>query len=333
MDEDSAMTRVYHDRDADLKQLAGRTVASLGYGNQGRAQALNLRDSGVRVIVGNRRDKYRRRVVADGFQPVGISDAVRAADVLLFLIPDEVQRAVYEARIAPHLRRGQTLVFAHGYNIHYRLIVPPPGVDVVMVAPRMIGRGVRELFQRGRGASAFVAVAQDATGRAWKTALAVAKGIGATRAGAIRTTFAVETEMDHFMEQVLWAALMRVFQLGFETLIEAGYPPELVALEMWGSKEAAEIFMAAAEVGLYKQAGFHSQTSQYGTLSRGPVMLPAAFKKKMRAGLAAIRSGEFAREWERERRVGYPKFRALKTAALTHPLNAAEARMRRLVKE
>lgn len=324
--------KVYRDKDANLKILAGKIVAVLGYGNQGRAQALNLRDSGVRVIIGNRNDDYRKRAVTDGFKPVSIADAVRAGDVLLYLIPDEAQREVYEHDIAPHLRRGQTLVFAHGYNIHYRLITPPANVDVVMVAPRMIGKAVRELFEKGKGASTFIAVAQDASGRALKTALAIAKGIGATRTGAIATTFAVETEVDHFMEQVAWAALMRVFQLGFEVLVEAGYPPELIALEMWGSKEAAEIFEAAAEVGLYKQASFHSQTSQYGTLSRGPRMLPDAFKDTMRAGLAAIRAGDFAREWEQERKVGYPVFNKLKKRALGHPLNDAETQMRKLVK-
>ncbi len=197
-----------------------------------------------------------------------VAEVAERADVLALLIPDEVQREVYNDILSTRLRGGQTLDFAHGYNIHFGLIAPPPDVDVIMVAPRMIGTEVRESFVAGRGAPAFIAVAQDASGHALETALAWARGIGATRAGAFKTTFAEETELDLFQEQAVWPLLFRTWTMAFEFLVEKGFPPEMVALEMYGSGEAAEIFREMARVGFFKQTRFHSQTSQYGTLSR-----------------------------------------------------------------
>jgi len=317
----------YYDPDASLEILRQKTLGIIGYGNQGRAQALNLRDSGLNVIVGSLRDESAGQAEKDGFAVRSIAEVAEGADVLALLIPDEVQREVYNDVLRTRLRAGQTLDFAHGYNIHFGLIAPPRGVDVIMVAPRMIGTEVRESFVAGRGAPAFVAVAHDASGHALETALAWARGIGATRAGAFKTTFAEETELDLFQEQALWPLLYRTLQMSFEFLAQKGFPPEMIALETYGSGEAAEIFREMARV------RFHSQTSQYGTLSRASTVPFAkdidAFMEK---ALAGIRDGSFDKEWRGEQAAGYPLFKKLRTAADTHPINQAEDEMRRLLR-
>jgi ketol-acid reductoisomerase len=322
--------KIYRDEDADLAALTGRTVAIIGYGNQGRAQALNLRDSGVAVIVGGIEDEYTRRARDDGFNVLPIAQATAQGDILPLLVPDEVQRHVYAESIAHHLGSGKTLCFAHGFNIHFGLIRPPAEVDVVMVAPRMIGSAVRQRFLDGTGSPAYVGVWQDASGRAWPTALALARGIGATRVGAIETTFAQETEVDLFLEQATWAAITRALILSFEVLVEDGFDPEMTALELYGSYEAAEVLHAMAEQGFFHQMHLHSRTSQYGTLSRGPRVLPDSMKRTFRRVLEEIRSGRFAREWRREQEAGYPNFRRLWEEAQAHPMNAAEEPARRL---
>ncbi len=318
------MMQVLHDDDADLAYLHDKTVAIIGYGNQGRAQALNLRDSGVRVIVGAIRDATADEAQRDGFTVVPIPDAVVQADVLALLIPDEVQRDVYQQQIAPRLRPGHVLDFAHGYNIHFGLIQPPQDIDVIMVAPRMIGINVRQSFEHGRGVPAYVAVAHDASGYAREIALAWAKGIGATRAGVLETTFAQETELDLFAEQGVWPIIMRDLLLSYEVLVEAGFPPEMVALELYGSGEAGEIFKQMAKVGIINQMRLHSHTSQYGTLSRGPRMLPDETRQRLRDALAEIRSGRFAEEWTQEQAAGYPRFERLRAEAQQHPINVSE---------
>jgi ketol-acid reductoisomerase len=322
---------VIRDDEADLQALCGKTVAIIGYGNQGRAQALNLRDSGVRVVVGSIRDAGADEAARDGFEVVGIRTACERADVLALLIPDEVQRVVYRDEVAPALRRHHVLDFAHGYNIHFGLIRPPPDVDVIMVAPRMIGINVRKSFAQGGGVPAYVAVAQDASGRARHIALAWAKAIGATRAGVLETTFAQETELDLFAEQGVWPIIMRDLLLSYEVLVEAGFPPEMVALELYGSGEAAEIFRQMARVGVIAQMRLHSQTSQYGTLSRGARMLGEEGREKLRQALAEIRSGRFAEEWSKEQADGYPLFSRLRQAAQEHDINRAEALGREMV--
>ena len=316
--------RVLQDDDADLAYLRNKTVGIIGYGNQGRAQALNLRDSGLRVLIGSLRDAGAKEAEADGFTVLPIAEACTQADVLALLIPDEVQRDVYHAQIAPALRAGQVLEFAHGYNIHFGLIRPPQDVDVVMVAPRMIGINVRKSFEQGRGVPAYVAVAQDASGHARDIALAWAKGIGATRAGVMETTFAQETELDLFAEQGVWPIIMRDLLLSFEVLVEAGFPPEMVALELYGSGEAGEIFKQMARLGVIEQMKLHSHTSQYGTLSRGARMLPDETRDRLRQALQGIRSGAFAQEWTKEQQAGYPHFEALRSAARGHTINQAE---------
>ncbi len=326
------MSRIYYDSDVDLGHLAGATVAVLGYGNQGRAQALNLRDSGVRVVVGNVRDASWDRAAVDGFEILPLAEAAARADVLMLLVPDEVQREVYERELAPRLRAGQALSFAHGYNIRYGLIAPPPDVDVFMVAPRMIGVKVREAFAAGGGVPAFVAVAQDATGRALQRALALARGIGATRAGVIECTFAEETELDLFTEQGLWPFVLKLFLQAYEFLVEQGFPPEMVVLELYGSGEAAEIFHQMAQTGFFRQMSFHSHTSQYGTLTRQPRLDASALRCAMQQAMDEIRNGEFAREWAAEQQAGYPVFERLKKAALAHHMNEVEKTVSALVK-
>lgn len=320
------MARFFYD--ADLSVLDDHVVGIIGYGNQGRAQALNLRDSGIEVVVGSIGDASFARAEADGFPVMAMAEAAEHADVVMLLLPDEVQREVYERDVAPRLRPGHTLCFAHGYNIRFGYIRPPNDVDVILVAPRMIGVGVRDAFVEGGGAPAFVAVEQDATGRAWPTALALAKGIGAARAGVLETTFAEETELDLFSEQAFWPAVLRLLTLAFETLTARGYQPEAVLLELYASGEAARVFQKMADTGLFRQMQFHSQTSQYGTLTRGERLVPDDFRRLLDGVIDEIRDGHFADEWEQERAAGYPAFERLRRAALAHPLNAAEDRLR-----
>ena len=318
---------IIKDDQASLQPLLGKTMAVIGYGNQGRAQALNMRDSGLTVLIGNPRDSYLDKAVADGFEVLSCAEAAARGDVIFLLVPDEAQKALFEGQIAANLQAGNCLVFAHGYNLQYELIEAPPDVDVVMVAPRMIGIGVRDLFVKGSGASSYCAVHQDATGQARDVMLAIAKAIGSTRVGSIVGSVALETEIDLFMEQATWAGIVQVLKLTFEVLVEAGFPPEIVCHETWGSGEAAEIFAACAKQGIFGQMGLHSQTSQYGQMSRGEVVIPEAVRDLFRARLKEIQGGQFAREWELERLLGYPVFKKLRAKALAHPINDAERKM------
>jgi len=323
--------KAYTDAEVDLSALHDKTVAIIGYGNQGRAQGLNLRDSGISVLVGCMHDASAETARADGFDVLDIHEAARRADIICMLIPDEVQAGVYEEHVAPVLEAGNALDFAHGYNIRFGFITPPDEVDVIMVAPRMIGARVRDAFVEGAGSPAYIAVARDATGKAHEIALALAKGIGATRAGVLETTFEHETDLDLFTEQALWPALTRTMLLAFEVLVEAGWPAEMVALELYGSGEAGEIMTRMAEVGFFKQMALHSHTSQYGTLSRAERMVPGDMRERMSKALAAIRDGSFAQEWAQDQAAGYPRFEILKRTALAHPINEAEEKLRRLL--
>jgi ketol-acid reductoisomerase len=325
--------KVFYERDADLGVLKGRTIAMIGYGNQGRAQALNLRDSGLDLVIGNIDDDYRHRAIDDGFRPVSIADAASQGDIIMLVIPDEVQDLVYQESIAAHLKPGKTISFASGYNVHFGLISPPNDVDVIMVAPRTIGRQVRIAFEGGGGVNADVDVRNDATGNAWPVTLALAKGIGCTRAGAFHTSFGTEAELDLFAEQGLWPAIFECLLTAFEVLESHGYPKEAIALELYASAEPADIFLAMARQGPFRQMAFHSPTSQYGVLSR---RLDATggnreLRKRMTDALDTIRSGAFAREWTEERRKGYPLLQRLRNEALAHPLNEADRAIRQLL--
>ena len=278
------------DHDASLEPLAGKTVAVLGYGNQGQAQALNLRDSGVHVVVGNRDDKYRERAVADGFAPVSIAEAAEAGDILLILTTDESQPVIWADQIAPGVRPGKTLVWSSGYNVGYGIIQPPADVDVIMVAPRMTGPHVRALFVQGSGALAQFAVHQDVSGNARATTLALCKGIGLTRNGVFESSFREEAELDLFAEQVVWAGLTAWFLECFEMGVESGFSPELMVMELYASGEAAEILGAMAHNGFFKQMTNHSTTSQYGTLSRGPSLINDAMRARAPARYCATTS-------------------------------------------
>jgi ketol-acid reductoisomerase len=293
------MATIYHDEDASLEPLADATIAIIGYGNQGRSQALNLRDSGLRVIVGNIPDASFEQAGRDGFAPVTIAEACRAADVILLLTPDEVMPGVYAEQVAPHLEAGDVLDFAHGYNIAFGLIVPPPTVDVVLVAPRMIGLGVRDTYVAGTGFPSVVGVHQDASGSARARMLALAKGMGSTRAGCIEMSMLEEATLDLFTEQAFGPAFGRVMMTAMETLVDAGFPPEVVLLELYLSGELAYSLQKIREVGLVKQMDFHSHTSQYGTVTRSARFadLDATLRPRMQEVLEEIRSGRFAEEW------------------------------------
>lgn len=313
------------DADASLAPLVGRTVAVLGYGNQGQAQALNMRDSGVRVIVGNRDDPYRERALADGFAPMTIAEAAAAGDVLLVLTTDESQPQIWPAQIAPGLAPGKAVVWASGYNVGYGLIAPPPDVDVIMVAPRMTGVNVRELFLRGSGALAQFAVQQDATGQARALTLALCKAIGLTRGGVFASSFREEAELDLFAEQVVWAGITAWFQECFTIGVEHGFAPELMVMELYASGETAEIFAAMTRNGFFRQMAHHSTTSQYGTLSRGPALISAAMSALARETLRRdIAGGAFVREWSDEQAGGATRLAELRRRALDHPMSRAE---------
>ena len=320
--------KLLKDDDASLDPLAGKMVAVLGYGNQGRAQALNLRDSGATVVVGNRDDDYRKQARKDGFEPVDIPEAAAAGDFLLVLTTDESQPGLWPGQIAPHVKEGDTLVWSSGYNVGYGLIRPPGGVDVVMVAPRMTGNMVRELYERGKGAVAQFAVHQDATGQARARCLALCKGIGLTRGGVFESSFREEAELDLFAEQVLWAGLTGWILECFEIGVEHGFPPELMVMELYASGESSEILGLMARNGFFRQMLHHSTTSQYGTLSRGPRFVTDEMRARAREALRRdIKGGAFAAEWSNEQAGGSKRLKELFEKALTHPMSLAEEKV------
>ncbi|MFN2218534.1 MAG: ketol-acid reductoisomerase [Anaerolineae bacterium] len=325
--------RIYHDEDADLSLLADRQIAVIGYGNQGRAQALNLRDSGLHVLIGNRDDDYARRAREDQFQVLPIETAASEADLLMLLIPDEVAPGIFAREIAPHLDTGNALIFATGYSIAFGFITPPPSVDVILVAPRMIGAGVRDLYEAGRGFPSFIGVAQDHSGKALEIALALAKGIGSTRTGVVEVTFAQEAELDLFTEQCFGPAFGHVLTTAVNLLLEEGYPPEAVLLELYMSGEFAYTLGKIAELGLVGQSVLHSRTSQYGSMSRGVRFTIPELRLKMVEGLQEIRSGQFAQEWASEEAAGAPTLEALRQAAQSLPLVQLEQELRRSLRD
>jgi len=328
------MAKIYRDGDVDVGVLQGRRIGVIGYGNQGRAQALNLRDSGFTPMVGNREDPYRDQAIADGFAVQAIERVAETADVLLILVPDEMQTQVYEEQIKPHLRAGDVLCFASGYNIYYKAIVPPAGVAAIMVAPRMIGRAVRNLYQEKLGFPCLVAAENDAEGRFMKIALALAKAIGATRFGAFESSFREETVIDLFAEQMLWPGIIKLCLLYFEKLVANGCDPEIVTTELHLSGEFVEIAKAMITHGFFGQLKLHSQTSQYGQLSRADRMAPPELLAGVDRAIEEVCSGQFHAEWVKEQQAGKPNLKRLWQEALEHPLAKSEAKLealRRLV--
>ncbi|ALL01971.1 Ketol-acid reductoisomerase [Pyrodictium delaneyi] len=324
------MAKIYTDRDASLDPLRDKTIAVIGYGSQGRAQALNLRDSGLDVIVGLRPGKSWELAEKEGFKVYRVDEAVKRADVIMMLIPDMVQPEVWKNQVEPHLREGMTVDFAHGFTVHYGLIKPPEFVDVVMVAPKSPGAKVREEFLAGRGVPALVAVYQDYSGRALDTALAIAKGIGATRAGVIETTFKEETETDLIGEQtVLVGGLMELIKKGFETLVELGYQPEVAYFEVLN--EAKLIMDLIWRYGITGMLERVSVTARYGGLTVGPKVIDDRVKENMKKAAERVRSGEFAREWVEEYRKGMPRLQKLLEDTRSHEIERVGKEMRRLL--
>ena len=324
-------TRVYADRDADLKLLRGKICAVIGFGAQGRAHALNLKDSGLDVLVGLRgNSKSRPGARKAGLEVVGTTEAVQRGDVIFLALPDTDMPAIYEREIAPFLRAGQTLLFAHGFAILYRTIIPPADVDVIMVAPKGLGPMVRREFVAGRGVPGLVAVHQDASGRAKKIAMAWAKGIGCTRAGVIETTFREETETDLFGEQaVLCGGMSALVRLGFETLVQAGYPPELAYFECL--HELKFLVDLMHEQGIAGMRSRISTTAKWGDVTVGPKIVDRSVQKRMERALKDIRSGKFANEWIRETNTGQKRYRALLKDAEKHPIEKVGKRLRGLM--
>ena len=324
------MGQFYFDDDADLALLEGKTVAILGYGNQGRSQALNLRDSGVNVIVGSAEKRSSGKAVDDGFSVVPFAEAVRTADVLFMLLPDEVMPKIYREHIEPHLRPGMVLNFAHGYVIHYGEIVPPDFVDVTLIGPRMIGKGVRDNFENGVGFPSLVAVHQDASGRAKAMMLALSKGIGSTKMGVLETTFREETEIDLFSEQTSDIYIPMAI---FEALTAAGYDPDVVLLETYASGEMAQIWSDARDIGLLHQLKLHSRTSQYGQLVAGRRLLDFdGMRGQFGAVIEQIKSGRFAEEWKQEEANGFQELIRAADETLQHPMQKTEDRLYQILK-
>jgi len=322
------MAEVYWEADAKPGMLRDKTIAVLGYGSQGRAQALNLRDSGYQVVLGLRPGgKTWREAEGEGWHPKTVADAVSVADLVAFLVPDMVQPKLFHEEVEPHLKPGACLHFAHGFNVHFGAIQPPPGCDVTLVAPKGPGHLVRRQFTEGGGVPCLVAVAQDASGTALEKALAYAHGIGGTRAGVLRTQFREETETDLFGEQaVLCGGVTELVTMGYETLVDAGYQPEVAYFECF--HELKLIVDLLYEGGLAKMHQFVSDTAKYGDLTRGRRVLDERVRKNMGKVLEEVRSGEFAREWVAEHERGEGFYRRLLSEDLDHPIEKVGAALR-----
>ncbi|MFT4009390.1 MAG: ketol-acid reductoisomerase [Nocardioidaceae bacterium] len=325
------MAEMFYDDAADLSVIQGRTVAVLGYGSQGHAHSLSLRDSGVDVRVGlPEGSKSRAKAEAEGLRVVTPAEAAAEADLIMILAPDHVQRSLYAESVAPNLQEGDALFFGHGFNIRFGYITPPEGVDVCMVAPKGPGHLVRREFSEGRGVPVLVAVEKDATGKAWPLALSYAKAIGGLRAGGIKTTFTEECETDLFGEQaVLCGGASQLVQYGFETLIEAGYQPEVAYFECL--HELKLIVDLMYEGGIAKQRWSVSDTAEYGDYVSGPRIIDPHVKENMQAVLADIQNGSFAQRFIDDQDAGAPEFKALRAKGEQHPIEATGRELRKLM--
>lgn len=323
--------RVFYDQDADLKYLDGKTVAIIGYGSQGHAQALNLKESGVRVLVAEVPGSENwEKAAADGFEPLKAAEAAEMGDIIQILIPDDKQASVYNSDIAPHMKTGKALMFSHGFNIHFGQIKPPQDVDVFMIAPKSPGHLVRRMYVEGVGVPSLVAVHQDYTGNALNIALAYAKGIGSTRAGVIETTFKEETETDLFGEQVvLCGGVTELVRSGFDTLVEAGYQPEIAYFECL--HELKLIVDLMYEGGISWMRYSISDTAEYGDLTRGKRIITEETRAEMKRILEEIQNGSFAREWLLENQVGRPVFNAMRKREEEHLIEVVGKKLRAMM--
>ncbi|OGN90151.1 MAG: ketol-acid reductoisomerase [Chloroflexi bacterium RBG_13_46_9] len=326
------MAKVYYDKDCNLKLLDGKVVGILGGGgNQGHAHSQNLRDSGCNVIVAELKGTPAWKAAETaGFKVMDAAEVSKAADIIMVLIPDPIQKAVYQQAIAPVMKKGKTLMFAHGFNIHYGQIVPPPDVDVSMIAPKAPGAMVRQLYTEGRGTPAIIAVHQDASGKATQNALAYAKALGVSRAGIIETTFAEETETDLFGEQaVLCGGVTSLIKTGWETLVEAGYQPEIAYFEVL--HELKLIIDLIYTGGIAHMRRSVSETARYGDITRGPRVIDDMVREEMEVILSEIQDGSFAKEWILENQAGRPVFNALMRMESEHPIEAVGAELRKMM--
>ncbi len=318
---------IFTEKDGNLDIIRDGTVAVIGYGNQGRAQALNMRDSGLKVIIGNRSDNYKKRAEKDGFEAYSIDKATSLCDILFLLIPDEIMKDTYENDIKPNLKKKGAIVFASGYNIAFNIIEDSKSHDILMIAPRMIGAGVRARFLTNEGFYSFVHVENDASGKAKEKLLALCKAIGTLKKGAIDVNFKQEAVLDLFNEQAFGPAFGRVLLTSIFTLVDAGYPLEAVLIEMFMSEEMSYTYHKMAKIGLVKQVNLHSHTSQYGAMSRGIKFRNLPLKEKMSEILQNIESGNFAEEWEKKS--SKLKFKFLKFFATRTRINKLEQKARK----
>ncbi|MHA1379531.1 MAG: ketol-acid reductoisomerase [Candidatus Helarchaeota archaeon] len=329
-------SKIYFDADVEDKNvLKNKKISVIGYGNQGRAQALNLRDSGLDVVIGNIEDEYRDKAKKDDFIVLSIAKATKTADIIMILIPDEVQNEVFNQEILPNLRHNMVICFATGYNIAFQEITqlrPPDFVDIIMIAPRMIGVGVRDSYLKGEGFYSFISVHQDASGNAKQILLELAKALGTTKKGAIETTFRQEAVLDLFTEQAFGPAFGQVLTNSITCLLDAGYPPEAIFIELYMSGEFSFTLKEMAEVGIVNQMAFHSPTSQYGSLTRGARFIDTTLLEKMKKSLKEIESGKFAKEWARVQKKGMKSLNSLKKSAKKYSINKYEKVIRKKLK-
>ena len=325
------MAKIYYDRDADLGLLKGKTIGIMGFGSQGHAHAQNLRDSGCQVMVAELEGTEGWKLATEaGFQPTSAEAVAKAADIIVMLVPDQVQRAVYDSAVKQGLGPGKTLMFAHGFNIHFNQIVPPSNVDVSMIAPKCPGHMLRQIFTEGSGPPALLAIYQDASGNAKETALAYAKGIGCARAGVLETTFAEETETDLFGEQaVLCGGVTALIKASYETLVEAGYQPESAYFECL--HELKLIVDLIYQGGLSLMRYSVSDTAEYGDYYAGPRVINGDVKAEMRRLLDAIQDGTFARQWILENQAGKPSFLAMRRKEAEHPIEKVGKELRAMM--
>lgn len=323
--------KVYTDKDGDIRVIKNKTLAVIGFGSQGHAHALNLKESGLNVIVGLYKGSKSAAVARKlGFEVYETGEAVRNADVIMVAVPDMKQKALYKKDIEPNLTKGKTLLFVHGFTVHYGLIEPPRGVDVIMVAPKGPGHVVRSQYEEGKGVPALIAVQKGSSRDAKRVALAWAKGIGSTRAGVIQTSFQEETETDLFGEQaVLCGGASALVKAGYETLVEAGYQPEMAYFECL--HELKLIVDLMVESGISGMRFSISETAEYGDYTRGPKVIGASSRKAMQKILADIQNGKFAREWIREAESGYPKYKEYQQESAQHPIEKTGTRLRSLM--